>query len=412
MAERLALIDPKRSWRELMSEMEHIECTPSVLAFPVGEGLVRACRDTFGPTLRAVVLTGSLARNEASYTLREGRAVLQSDVEAMVVLQDGAALPSRHSSEALCQLAQSYLADRGVSVEVSFSVVHSTYLLELPPHIYSYELRACGVVLYGEPRILGLIPDYAAADLSREDAWRLLSNRLIEQMVASQGKEAATATRYRSVKLCLDLASSLLVFFGRFEAGYRPRLHCMEELALTAEAQQLPIAMDEFMPLVRLCTSVKLSPEVEVDLGEGFPSRMTRWAWQVWLWQLHRMTGCGDTVDAEQMVRNFGRSQGKKKLLRGWLYAVRRTGWLGSACYWPKWLLLFIAGLTPRHAIYLAAYRWHEVCGGQALVDLPRSFESVCDLLPVKGTVQAASGSAMSARLVWNYKEFTVETRA
>jgi hypothetical protein len=402
---------PERKSGTKMSEIEQIEYTPAALAFPVEEGLVRACRDTFGPTLRAVVLTGSLARNEASYTLHEGRAVLQSDVEAMVVLHDGAALPSRHSSGALCQLAQSYLADRGVSVEVSVSVVHSTYLLELPPHIYSYELRSCGVVLYGDQTILSLIPDYSAADLSREDAWRLLSNRLIEQMDTEIGSTVTAATRYRSVKLCLDLASSLLVFFGRFEAGYRPRLRCMEEVVLTPEAQQLPIPILEFMSLVRLCTSVKLDPGTVVDLGDGFEGQVTRWAWQTWLWELQRMTGCRDTVDAEQMVRDFGRSQGKKKLLRGWFYAVRRTGWLGSAGYWPKWLLLFVAGLTPRHAIYLAAYRWHEACCGKTICDLTVSMKSLSDLLPVKGAALPAD-SGITAQLVWNYKEFAVETRA
>lgn len=395
-----------------MPEIAQIEYTPPSLSFPVEEGLVRASRDTFGPTLRAVVLTGSLARNEASYILREGRTVLQSDVEALVVLHDGAALPSRASLQALRQLAQSYLAERGVSVEVSFSVVHGTYLRRLPPHIYSYELRSCGVVLYGEASILSLIPDFAATELSREDAWRLLSNRLIEQMGAAEEQESVSVIRYHTVKLCLDLASSLLVFFGSFEAGYRARLQCMEELALTQQAQELPVPMEEFMPLVRLCTSAKLKPEIAVDLGEGFEGRMTRWAWQIWLWELHRMNNSDERATAKRMVCAFGRSQGKKKLLRGWLYAVRRTGWLGSARYWPRWISLFAAGLTPRHAIYLAAYRWHECCCGNALRELPKSIERVRVLLPVRGDVSVASASVMNAQLVWNYKEFTVETRA
>jgi hypothetical protein len=395
-----------------MAEIEQIEYTPPSLAFPVEEGLVRACRDTFGPTLRAVVLTGSLARNEASYVLRDGQTVLQSDVEAIVVLHDDAALPSRASAHALRQLAQSYLAERGVSVEVSFSVVHGGYLRHLPPHIYSYELRSCGVVLYGEPSILSLIPDYSATDLSREDAWRLLSNRLIEQMGGAEKAETAVALRYRTVKLCIDLASSLLVFFGSFEAGYRARQQCLEELALEKQVQELPIPMDEFLPLVRLCTSAKLRPEIAVDLGEGFEGRVTRWAWQVWLWELQRMNSSGDDAGAEQMVRTFGRRQGYQKLLRGWLYVVRRMGWLGSARYWPRWSSLFAAGLTPRHAIYLAAYRWHDTCSGGTLRELSKSIEAVRDLLPVMGTGSSASVSAMKEQLVWNYKEFTVETRA
>jgi hypothetical protein len=397
----------------MMSDMEQVEYTPPALAFPVEEGLVQACRETFGATLRAVVLTGSLARNEASYFLRNGKAILQSDVEAMVVLRDDAPLPSRQASNELCRLAEERLAARSVSVEVSFSVVHGAYLLHLPPHIYSYELRSCGLVLFGEPAILELIPNYSAADLSQEDAWRMLSNRLIEQMgSAKDAPDAAASRRYRSVKLCLDVASSLLVFFGRFEAGYRARLHRMEELSLTHTVLQLPVSMDEFMPLVRLCTSAKLQPEVGVDLGGHFEERVTGWAWQIWLWQLRRMTGSGEGDSAEQMVRAFGHAQGSKKLLRGWLYAVRRTGWFTSAGYWPKWLSLSSSGFTPRHAIYLAAYRWHQVCGDGAVTEAPPRLESISALLPVSRVLPNASACALAAQLIWNYKEFAVETRA
>ena len=396
-----------------MSDIEQVEYTPAALAFPVEEALVQACRKTFGANLRAVVLTGSLARNEASYLRRDGKVILQSDVEAMVVLHDEAPLPSRQASHALCKLAEQLLAARGVSVEVSFSVVHGTYLRHLPPHIYSYELRSCGLVLFGEPVILDLIPNYSASDLSQEDAWRTISNRLIEQMGTSEDTpEAAATRRYRSVKLCLDIASSMLVFLERFEAGYRTRLHRMEEITLTPATLQLPISMEEFLPLVRLCTSAKLQPELVIDLGDHFEERVIGWAWQIWLWQLQRMTGTGEGATAEQMVRTFGRGQGNQKLLRGWLYAVRRSGWLTSARYWPKWLSLYASGLTPRHAIYLAAYRWHQACREKTISDLPQNLKSVRSLLPVGGEVQAATVSGLAAQLVWNYKEFAVETRA
>ncbi len=53
-----------------MSEMKQLESTPAALAVPVEEALVPVCRESFGATLRAVVLTGSVARNEASYHLQ------------------------------------------------------------------------------------------------------------------------------------------------------------------------------------------------------------------------------------------------------------------------------------------------------------------------------------------------------
>ena len=135
------------------------------------------------------------------------------------------------------------------------------------------------------------------------------------------------------------------------------------------------------------------------------------WAWQVWLWQLQRMTGAGPGA-AGEMIHAFGRSQGTKRRLRGWLYVVRRTGWLHSARYWPKWLLLFVSGLTPRYAIYLAAYRFQETRHGKESSGAMPGMEAIGDLLPVDGAVQAGNAAEVARQLVWNYKEFVMETRA
>jgi hypothetical protein len=395
-----------------MGEMGQVEYTPAALAFPIEAGLVQACREALGATLRAVVLTGSLARNEGSYVRKDGQAILLSDVEAIVVLHDDAPLPSREATKLLCSAAEQMLAARDVRVDVSLSLVHAAYLRQLPPHIYSYELRACGVVLFGEPAILEQIPSFAASELSAEDAWRMLSNRLIEQMeVAATAKDSnSDALRYRSIKLCLDLASSLLVLSGSFEAGYRARLHRMEEFALTQSAKQLPISIEELVPLVRLCTAAKLHPEIAVDLCADFAQRVTGWAWQIWLWELQQMTGGDAHTPAREMICAFGRKQGGARLLRGWLYAVRRKGWLLSARYWPRWFSRFASGLTPRHAIYLAAYCWHQACKGTN--DTANFLEFVRELLPVDGGAQVITSTEVVEQLVWNYKQFAMETRS
>ncbi len=390
-----------------MFDVDKIEVTPAALAFPITEGLVSACRQVFGPTLRAVVLTGSLARNEASYVHCDGNAILQSDVEALVVLHDDAALPSRATQAALCRLAEKILAEHGVAVEVSFSVVHASYLRALPPHIYSYELRCCGLVLFGDSDVLHLIPSYTAAQLSREDAWRILSNRLLEQRTAAADPTEGKLARYRSIKLCLDLASSLLVFFGRFEASYRARLHRMEDVAQTPEAAVLPFDLAEYMPLLRRCVAIKLDAGCALELGADFERTVTAWAWQLWTWELEGLSGCAPDTSVEHMMRAYGAQLGSRRLLRGWAYAVRRRGSLPSARYWFRWLGLFAEGLTPRHAIYLALYRWH--C---AHVEGATDFSSICELLPIASAEARSSEAVLAAELMRNYKEFAVETRA
>ena len=417
-----------------MSGMEQVECTPAALAFPIQEALVEVCRESFRVGLRAVVLTGSVARNEASYVYRNGQAILLSDIEAIVVLHDDSPLASNQAIRSLCEQAEARLALNGVRVHVSLSVVHGAYLRDLPPHIYSYELRACGLVLFGEETILEeQIPNYAACDLSREDAWRMLSNRLIEQMEGAMESSGGDGLRYRSIKLCLDLASSLLVFYGRFEAGYRARLRIIEEFAMTPDAQQLPVSIGEFLPLVRWCTSAKLQPDAAVESEqteatttdtdncaqgagaasvESFASRATQWAWQTWLWELQRMTGTDGREEAEEMIRVFGCRLGIRRLLRGWLYALRRGGWVRSARHWPKWLRLLAGGLTPRHAIYLAAYRWQKLRGDTASRDTTQGMKAVCDLLPVSAATPGATAAEVALQLAWNYKDFVTETRA
>ena len=96
----------------------------------------------------------------------------------------------------------------------------------------------------------------------------MLANRLIEQMESSgEGEFKAGGMRYRSIKLCLDVAWAMWLLSGRFEAGYRARLERMEQFALTPEARDLPVDMVEFMPLLRQSVALKLEPEGAANLG-------------------------------------------------------------------------------------------------------------------------------------------------
>jgi hypothetical protein len=415
---------------------EQVEATLAAPAASIAAALVQICRDSFGGGLRAVVLTGSLARNEATLIRKGEQTILLSDAEAIVVLHDGTPLPSRQVTQTLCSVVERRLTALGISVHISISMVHAEYLRRLPAHIFSYELRECGRVLFGDAAMLEQIPSYTAAELSPEDAWRILGNRLIEQMAEPAESSAETnleSSRYRSIKLCLDLAGSMLAFSGRFQAGYRNRLACIEQLALTAEGSQLPIPMSEFLPLLRLCTAAKLHPEADGfadDLADGAAENVTNWAWQTWLWELQQLSGssCENTTypadpdAAQEMICCFGRHQGPAKLVRGWLYAARRTGWLRSVRYWPRWFPLLAMGFTPRHAVYLAACAWQQTrfapvdvspCTASPSLASPSTVSPNTggNFLPVlHGPITTAA--EVARELVWNYREFVMETRA
>ncbi|HEX8926339.1 MAG TPA: hypothetical protein VF786_11130, partial [Terriglobales bacterium] len=246
----------------------------------------------------------------------------------------------------------------------------------------------CGVVLVGDKTVLNAIPMFAESEISQEDAWRLLSNRLVESLRDS------TNDGYPALKLCLDLATSLLVFFGRFEAGYAARVRAMERLVSEVSEGNIPVPAAELLPVLRKCTNAKLNSSSEA-MDEQTAKTIRAWAWQAWAWELAQLTGAR-TEPPEEMIRALGHKLPWSSRLRGWAFTACRIGWPRSIAHWPRWCWLFAKGFTPRYAVYLSAY---ECRAGAA--------NNIRDLLPVRD-----NGSDAARQIEWNYKEFVVDTRA
>lgn len=302
------------------------------------------------------MLTGSLARQEETAAARAKGTTLRSDVECLALLHRGHARPSPAAVRELCRDIEQKLAERGVHCRVGISVVYADYLRRLPPHIFSYELRTCGEVLWGEPTILNLIPPMNAAQIDREDAWRTLSNRMIEQLEAlgsCESRESREALHYRSVKLCLDIATSVLVFKGQYEAGYAERARRFEALAKTGDDAGLPFAAAEFVRHLRACTAEKLNSSLSaLRPSEAFAREIGRFAQQAWLWELREMLGVPGE-DATTLVRQFAARQGFAARLRGWAYCLPQR--LGT-------FIFAVAALDAAGGAILTAVR-HLSCG-------------------------------------------------
>src|SRR5206468_12625217 len=118
---------------------------------------------------------------------------------------------------------------------IDFGLVAPDYCLKLPPHIFSFELKACGKQVFGQADVLSQIPEFSVAQILREDAWRLLCNRLMElleyseDLVVPDTKQTARL-RYKLAKLSLDMATSFLIFKGHSAPTYAER--CASLLAL------------------------------------------------------------------------------------------------------------------------------------------------------------------------------------
>jgi hypothetical protein len=466
--------------------------------------VLRRCRESFASHLRSLVLTGSMARNEATIRIgsnkpqaishkhgapkpaaenrelrTENSLKVLGDVDFILVFNDRHALPNSRFVAAVLAGCEADLRDAGIDAHLSMATVHGNYFQELPPHIFSYELRASGRVIWGDADILQLIPEFAPQALSLEDAWRMLSNRMTEWLKEAAGnssdKQQATSNKqenakpstensrtvgsgkqdggadgltYATIKLYLDMATSLLVFLQAYEPSYGARAKKLASLAdAQGEAFNLPFPLRDFAQLVTACTEWKIGSKSSGASLE-FSSRMAAgwqqavdWARRLWVWELAQLTAvssfafpvssagaeCADPLETgngklepdttESLFNSLAGTQTLSQKLRGWLYVVRREGWLRSAPHWPRWLRM-MCRCTPRYGVYYATFQLISrlpAAGREDVREVMSISKRVNNLLPVCAGHPAVTGTnwqPLAAQIVWNYRNFVVETRA
>ena len=321
------------------------------------EETTRVCAARYGPGLRAVVLTGSLARDEATF-LEEGTSWrLLGDADFFLVFHRRSRLPSQMEIDAATREIEEALRKRGLAAEVGLAPVDISYLAGLPNHISPYELRSCGQVVWGDGDILSHVPEFAPAQISLEDAWRLLANRIIEllEAVASEGDVELPQVQYRVVKLFLDMATSYLLFAGRYRPTYRGREQALRSMAgETAETSGRPFPLRSFAERVSACTRFKTEgcglTVTPVELWDD----AVRFGRLLWQWELSQLTGAPGHLEASELMSRWMDRQPIKAKVHGWASVLRRSGWWRSWRQWPRWVRLGRRS-SPRFWVYRVA---------------------------------------------------------
>lgn len=392
----------------------------------IGSETARLCAEQYAGLLRAVVLTGSLARDEGTWRTDGDRSRALGDAEFLLVFADRAPLPSVRDVQNLMQRIDAHLAELGIVCPLTLSPVRATYLRRLGPAIFAYELRTSGQVVWGDATVLSLIPAFSAADIPLEDAWRLLCNRLVEQLevasdVSAPSTDPSAPALYRTVKLHLDMATSLLVFLGSYEPTYRQRAERLRDLARRREqSEHYPFRLEPFARIVTACTEWKLAgadgPAPEGVSWEGVIERAHR----IWRWEVAQLSGASPELSDRALFEAWLRDQPAADRARGWLHVLRKCGWHRSWRLWPRWVHLARRG-SPRYLVYSAACRLLfdlpglEVEGG----DRTRGswgWEGLWEDLPVirpwAKQRRALPWQEAATEITWSYREFLVGTRA
>ncbi len=367
------------------------------------------CERAWGAHIQALVLTGSLARNEGTFVAGREGCLLLGDAEFLVVFGERGPLPTEADVLPVRKRVEEQIARGGVLAEVTLAPVRPGYLRALPPTIFAYELRTCGKTVAGDPTVLLLAPEFSPADIPLEDAWRLLANRIVEQLEGMdellEGRPTLSPRlHYRTVKLYLDMATSLLVFVGGYAPTYAERARNLAALAAQPNGRtSWPFVLDRFAAVVQTCTEWKLAgATASPDVGRDFWERAVDYAQALWSWELTRLRG------SARMPRQAITSR-----LRGWAHVVRQNGLRRSWSRMPSWATAALR-TSPRHAVYATASELLFGLRGSGLT--PAARQALLRRLPVTPQSDTKNGSGtwpdVSSDALFNYHRFLVNTRA
>jgi hypothetical protein len=380
-----------------------------------------AFRQRYGSALEAVILTGSMARDEATIVERGGVRTVLGDAEFLLIFRDPRARPLPEELAASARSIGDALAAEGIDCRIGADSAGVGYLARMRPHIYGYELRERGRVLSGDAAILGLIPAFQPGDIPPEDAVHLLMNRTIELAVkAAQLPDRPLALPevviYRSAKLYLDAATSLLVFAGQYEPEYAARACRLRGMAGECAGAAWPFPLEEFARRVEAATAMKLGGILPAAGAWDFFAGSLRSAGLLFEWELRRLTGAGAAVSGRALTGAWMRRQALAARLRGWLVLVRA---LGAGAAFPR-----IAEWVPR-AAQASPRLWTYAAAAEIAFRIPEllaepdcardeQWDAVRRRLPVWSRERhpGDSGWRMLAEdLGSNYENFLVGTR-
>jgi hypothetical protein len=400
----------------------------------IGGQVSRLCFQMHGESLRAVVLTGSLARDEATLIEEKKSWRLLGDAEFLLIFQPQACLPAKVAMGFLRKNIETSISRLGIAGDVSISAAHPKYLRRMRPHIFAYELRNRGQVVGGDPQILTQIPGFSVTDIPLEDGWRLLSNRMVEQLEVLEGLEQRPKVLprhllYRTVKLYLDMATSFLLFAGHYAPTYAERARRLQALAETQRAHdKVPFDLRHFSDRVRECTRWKLS---EIDpkssawlapmgeLGFSWWQEAVGYAQSLWRWELMRLAAISDQLPVRNLMKRWMALQPSSARLRGWMYVARKNRWLKSWRDWRRWARRGVCA-SPRYWIYAAAaellHGLPELCERDAsAADSCADWKELVSWLPMRHLGEAEGKPEwrqLAREIAWNYREYLEDTRA
>jgi hypothetical protein len=371
------------------------------------------------PAALGLVATGSAARGEATVLASVGGDNWLSDIEMLVVVADACKLPAeRLALDAVAWSIHDALREEGVTVEVELTPVHASYFSRMRPHIFAHELRAHGLQLFGETDYLGLLPKSLPWDIPDEDAWRLLSNRMVEWLALQlAGPEEPLETQFYSLtKQYLDLVTALSLFSGDYAASYEARRKAVGPVCEWFDRRIAGFPKQQFIHGVETALEFKLHPAhpkfrwlfrgdtndlraAATAAGFGaFHDNLPTLLCTAW-WETLSELSKADVENREDALAALEQLYGWKGAVRGWGKLVLRPETRSGGSIFARIPLLAWRG-SPRSLVYVCAEQLLETYGAE---DAP-TLRWVRSRLPVIYGRGSRDWRNLAQQCVWNWQ--------
>ena len=388
--------------------LDDIEAAKSLI---VSEG-ARLCAAAAGHGARAIVLTGSMSRGEATLKRHGAGWRVLGDATFMVVFDGPVRL---HVADLEREIERSLLT-RGITCKIVVVASATAHLRKMKPHIYAYELRERGIVVWGDQDTLRLIHPFTAAEIPQEDGWWFLCNRIIEQLEAAAEENSlydnGTAVRYRIAKLYLAMAACYLLAIGQYAPSYRERALRLQELAASDDPQAAPIPLQRFSKFVSYCTDLKLQGEEFGAAADGPQWRdAVSDAEALWRWTLARILDVSPTLSRRDLLTAMAERQSIFARAKGW---VRAAYVLPTAFkrHWRRWARL-ACSTSARYSVYGAASELFFAAPGPDAITV-HDLAEIAARLPLPGPIanEQPSWSRVAKLVAHNFHLLLESTRS
>jgi len=310
------------------------------------EELVSFCKESVvsmyeWDDISGIILTGSFSRGEGSIIKTPSNDFyVLGDVEFMIVLSSNKVLAETYIRfSEIAKNISDLLLQKMIHCEVDLGPVSFTYFKNAKPKIFNIELKKNGKTVYGETDYLDQMPLYDVTDIPQEDAFNLLSNRIIEQLILYESLTGMheinfLQANYQLTKLYLDIGGSLLAFTGNYETTYAKRLEKLKELSIsgTSDINIDPVNFKKLYHEVENATRWKLLPQYEnFFLNEPEMSNVDSKTLLInklglaindvkilWLWEMKKLYSLNDSEDLNYTVNKLKRNECFMKKIKGW----------------------------------------------------------------------------------------------